>query len=216
MRLFELTVLYVLVGLGCAVTLVMRGRRDPTDLVLTALFWPLYAPFLLSRPEAAAGPDPNEVPESRIETELLEALQRVRGTPLAELLPDPATGAALARRLRTATAKLAEIDGLLSRPDFSEVVAAERVRDLEAAGDIRAAAIARGRMSSVRRLRVLRDRFRRELNEVEELLAQLRIQAEVVRIAEGCDDGTRDLVAELLSRVEGLDELLETVHDTAA
>jgi hypothetical protein len=199
-----------MVGAGCVVAMLMRSRlRRPgaLDLALMALFWPLYGPLVFL---AGAAPPPGRE-TSTLEAELLEALARVRGTPLAALLPGPEVGAALAERLRVATRRLEEIDALLARPDFDEAAATERVSHHEANGDARAAVIAANRVQSIRRLRALRDRFRRELSEVEELLAQLRIQAEVLHLAEDCDDGTRDLVAELLTRVEGLEELLETV-----
>src|SRR5256885_471674 len=67
------------------------------------------------------------------------------------------------------------------------------------------------RVQNIRRLRLLRDRFVRELDEVRELLAQLTTQAEVVRLAGVADDSAASLVRELVYRVEGLDQVLD--HD---
>ena len=65
------------------------------------------------------------------------------------------------------------------------------------------------RIQNVRRLRSLRDRFARELDEVGELITQLTTQAEVLRLAGGPDSEVRYVVRELLSRVEGLDQMIE-------
>jgi hypothetical protein len=105
--------------------------------------------------------------------------------------------------------KVREIDGLLERPEFDEGRASARVLELEREGSSSALGTAKSRVQNIRRLRHLRDRFARELVDVEELLAQLTTQAEVVRLAGVPDSETRDLVQEILSRVEGLDSLLD-------
>jgi hypothetical protein len=52
-----------------------------------------------------------------------------------------------------------------------------------------------------------------EVDEIDELLSQLVIQVEVVRFVGAAqtdkDDGLRDLLAELLARVEGLGQMLD-------
>jgi hypothetical protein len=206
MRLVELAVLYALIGAGGAVFAVTRLNAASTrsvDAVLMFTLWPLYGPFLLTREQAT------ELEPPRGEVAFLSALRRVAGTPLATLLPDERTGRALARRLRVASDKVREIDGLLERPEFDESKALARVLELESDGSSAALGTARSRVQNIRRLRHLRDRFARELVEVEELLAQLTTQAEVVRLAGAPDSETRDLVQEILSRVEGLDSLLD-------
>ena len=207
MRLPELLLLYFLVGGGCAVA-VWAKRADAgraVDAALLAGFWPLYGPFLLlGNPPASA-----KVEE---EMEFLSALRRASQTPLGKLLPDETTARALAARLRIAAGKVDEIDRLLARREFSEDAALERVRELEAkAASSRAIATASNRVQNIRRLRGLRDRFARELDEVKELLAQLVTQAEVVRLAGEADAEARELVRELVCRVEGLDEMFDGV-----
>ena len=61
----------------------------------------------------------------------------------------------------------------------------------------------------IHRLKKMREQFGKEINQISELLTQLRIQAEVVRIAGASDDDTRELVGELVARIQGLDELLD-------
>jgi len=134
---------------------------------------------------------------------------RARRPPPAVLLPDPELGRQLEERLGAARDKVEEIDHLLAQPGFSEAEVEARLRDLTDRGEEVAAAAACSRLHNLRRLRGLHDRFTRELLEVGELQAQLRTQAEVVRLLGSADDGTAELVAELVARVEGLDEVLD-------
>ncbi len=206
MKLPELLLLYFLVGAGCAAAVLTR-RADAgraVDAVLLAGFWPLYGPFLLlgNTGEAPAAPTG--------EMEFLGALKRASQTPLGKLLPDEAGARALAGRVRVAAGKVDEIDLLLAKREFSEEAALTRVRELEAKGaSPRAIATAANRARNVTRLKGLRDRYARELDEVRELLAQLVTQAEVVRLAGEADAEARELVRELVCRVEGLDEMFD-------
>ncbi len=202
MRLPELALLYALIGTGVAgwaFTQARAGRRRPAEVLLAFAFWPLYGPFLLQPHVAAVAPE---------DAGFLEALGRIEGTPLAALLPSGQAAKVLALRIRLAMERITEIDRLLAQPDFSESAAEARHAEFVARGDTRAAAAAQSRANNIRRLRGLRDRFARELDEVRELLGQLRVQAEVVRLAGAPGAQTRDLVTEILSRVEGLDAIL--------
>lgn len=204
MKLVELGVLYGLVGVGCAAVVLVRGQGSQrfTDAALMLGLWPLYGPFLLTR---LAGSD-----EQGCDVTFLAALRRASGTPLAALLPDQQTVRALAHRLRVADSKVHEIDSLLRRREFDLADAERRHRELlERSASEYAISTAASRLQNIRRLRGLRDRFARELDEVGELLVQLRTQVEVVRLAGGPDDETRDLVQELVSRVDGLDRMLD-------
>jgi hypothetical protein len=206
-KLTELGLLYGLVGLGCALAVMVarpRDQRKVVDAVLMVALWPVYGPFVLA---AARGMD--ALP-SGSETAFLVALRRASGTPLAVLLPDRDTVRKLARRLRVAASKVEEIDGLLMRPEFDEREALERHAELRDKGASDCALSAASmRAQNIRRLRGLRDRFSRELDEVGELLIQLRTQADVVRLAGIADAETRDLVQEIISRVEGLDRMMD-------
>lgn len=205
MRLAELLTLYLLIGVGAAIVVALRSpspRARWVDSALLVPFWPLYGPFVLSQrppPTADAG-----------EVGFLVALRRAAGTPLSALLPDEQTARALARRLRVASDKLAEIEALLQRPEFDEQRAVNRRHELVTSGaSASALATAQSRLQNIQRLRRLRDRFARELLELQELLAQLTTQAEVVRLAGVPDSEAEDLVREIVCRVEGLDGLLD-------
>lgn len=208
MKIPELIAIYLVVGAGCAIAITVRAEGPRiVDAMLLAGFWPLYGPFLLMNGEPSgvvASGDANG------EVDLLVALRRAAATPLGKLLPDAETARALARRVRVASGKVAEIDGLLARRDFSENDAINRAAELKARGATdRALATAANRLQNIRRLRTLRDRFARELDEVRELVAQLSTQAEVVRLAGEPDASSAQLVRELVCRVEGLDEMFD-------
>ena len=202
----ELAVVYGLIGLGCAIALVVSRRSASAqwgDVILLVTLWPLYGPFVLfgsstGSPVATAPDHP-----------LLDALRRAEGTPLVDLLPDPDVAGRLSDRLVLAAERVCEIERLLATPELSESAAVARKHQLTDQGDGRAVAAIDGRLQNIRRLQALRSRYVHELNELEELLTQLRVQAEVVRLTGEANDGTRELVSELMARIEGLDEVLD-------
>jgi hypothetical protein len=220
MRLTELATVYLLVGFGCAVASLVHRRAGRTglgatadrssapgrvgDALLLATLWPLYGPFLLLKLQG------RDHPGTGAEAAFVVALRRARGTPLGALLPDESTVVGLAQRLRVAADKIAEIDGLLRRPEFSEPATLARLEELRRRDATECALVAAGiRLQNIRRLRAMRDRFARELDEVGELLEQLTTQVELVRLAGAADASSAELVRELVSRVEGLDQMLD-------
>lgn len=212
MNVMPLVILYGLIGVGCAVTLAARRGRSArmVDLGLLLGFWPLYAPFVLLAD--AQEPTP-EVPARQPGDDggdLLDALRRAGGAPLASMLPDIETGRRLSQRLAKASDQVAEIDLLLARDAYREEAVRAQQEALRAAGDVRAADMIDSRLQIIRRLRVMRDRFASEIGEIRELLTLLQLQAELVRMAGDADSDTRDLLEQLVTRVQGLDELLAT------
>jgi len=203
----SLAILYTVIGVGCvAARLAWRARPAGrvSDSALLLGLWPLYGPFLLLslQGESTAASDS--------EVSFLVALHKASETPLGQVLPDQATARALAARLRVAAGKVEEIDALLTRPEFDEQDAIARRDALKArSASETAISTATMRIQNIRRLRALRDRFANELDEVRELLVQLTTQAEVVRLAGAPDESVAELVRELVSRVEGLDEMLD-------
>lgn len=210
MTLTALATLYLTVGVGCAVARVAwralpRGRF--ADACLLLALWPLFGPFMLLRAQGAT---------SDSEVAFLVALRRAGATPLGAVLPDEDTARALAARLRVAAGKVAEIDALLTRPEFCEDGARKHVDALRARHASECAvSTAALRLQNIRRLRALRDRFANELDEIRELIMQLTTQAEVVRLAgasapgAGGEPSWTEMVGELISRVEGLDQMLD-------
>jgi hypothetical protein len=216
MTLGQLAAFYALIGAGC--TIALLGKRGPVsvlDAVLLALFWPLLGPYVLTTPGAAParagspGVPGAQAASDEAAGDLLDALRRAGGAPLAGLLPDVGSGRRLARRMSMAEARVGEIDALLEKERFDEARALERQAELRESGDEKAAAMIDGRVQIIRRLRAMRDQWSSEIQTIGELLTQLEIQAEVVRLSGMGDGDTRELVEELVTRIQGLDDFLE-------
>jgi len=190
---------YLAIGAMIAiVAAIARRRPSMTDVVLLIGVWPLWAPLALARPGAIEDPR---------ERALLVALARAQASPLASILPDADTARVLAARLREASVRLADLDAVLARPDFDPFAAEARVGELSARGAIAAAATAQLRVRTLGQLRALRERYRAELDEVHELIAQLVTQAELVRLQPSVAHASSELVRELVEQIEGLDDL---------
>src|SRR6185436_9497711 len=69
-----------------------------------------------------------------------------------------------------------------------------------------AAATAQLRVRTLGQLRALRERYRIELDEVHELIAQLVAQAELVRLQPSIAPASGELVRELVAQIESLDD----------
>jgi hypothetical protein len=187
-------------GVGAVIALVLAlvlRKQSATDTLLLVALWPLWAPLMIAQRDA----------HSDDERELLSAIARAQASPLAQVLPDAETARVLAARLREATERLSELDVLLERPDFDPTAVETRVKELAARGANAAAATAQLRVRTLGQLRTLRVRYRSELDEVHELIAQLVTQAELVRLQPSIAESSGELVRELVSRVEGLGDL---------
>jgi len=183
MNLSTLGIGYVAIGTAVAIAAAaVRRCRTASDAVLLVGLWPLWAPLAFARPTT-----------DHRERELLAALARAQASPLAQVLPDAESARVLAARLREASVRLVELDEVLARPDFDPALAA--------------AATAQLRVRTLGQLRQLRERYRSELDEVDELIAQLVAQAELVRLQPSIAHTSGELVRELVTRLEGLDDL---------
>jgi len=183
-------------GVIAAVVAAVKRRLSVGDAVLIVGLWPLYAPLSFARADT-----------HHREAELLAALARAKDSPLAGVLPDAGSARILGGRLREAGARLAELDEVLARPDFDPQAVERRAGELAARGAAAAAATAQLRVRTLGQLRALRERYRAELDEVGELVAQLVTQAELVRLQPAIAHTSGELVRELVARVEGLGDL---------
>jgi hypothetical protein len=187
------------VGIGIVVALVVtiiRGRPSAGDTLLLVGMWPLWGPLAFVRAD-----------RDHREQELLGAIARAQTSPLASMLPDPDTARVLGSRLREASQRLVDLDAVLARPAFDPAVVEQRAKDLAARGALAASATAELRVRTLGQLRTLRERYRTELDEVHELIAQLVTQAELVRLQPAIAHTSGELVQELVARVEGLGDL---------
>jgi hypothetical protein len=188
---------YVAVGVVVAIVVaIARGVPTVGDAVLLVVMWPLWGPIAIARAD-----------RDHRENQLLAALARAQSSPLANMLPDADTARVLGSRLREASQRLGDLDTVLARPDFDPAVAETRAKDLAARGAVAAAATAELRVRTLGQLRTLRERYRSELEEVNELIAQLVTQAELVRLQPAIAHSSAELVHELVARVEGLGDL---------
>lgn len=188
---------YVAIGIAIAIAVgIVRGVPSVGDALLLVGMWPLWAPLAFTRADV-----------DEREQELLSALARARTSPLGSMLPDADTARVLAERLREASLRLVDLDAVLARTDFDPAAVEQRVVDLAARGAYGAAATAELRVKTIGQLRALRERYRSELDEVHELIAQLVAQAELVRLQPSIAHSSGELVQELVTRVEGLGDL---------
>jgi hypothetical protein len=193
---------YLAIGAALAIAAALARRMSSAaDAILLVGMWPVWAPLAFARPAAdAASEDPRE-------RELIGALARAQDSPLAAVLPDEVNARVLAARLREAGVRLAELDLVLARPDFDPAAAEQRAAELAARGATAAAATAQLRVRTLGQLRALRERYRSELDEVHELIAQLVAQAELVRLQPSIAPASGELVRELVAQIERLDDL---------
>lgn len=181
-------------GMGAALALVLRARakRDgaPSTEVwvssaLCLLLWPLWAPIAWTRRDGKADADATEVTLAR--EALDDAREVVRGTPLEGLL-SPEVVARI----------VAELDQLVLRRD--ELRRLCRRGSRLASGDRPDAGDAR--------LIELAERDSRRLSELLEVVRALRTRLVLARYGGASLDGVGDLLSELTTHVESLDEAL--------
>ena len=237
MRLIDLGVVYLLVGVGCALTLYRRraqgaGASSALDLALALWVWPLYVPVLLASERAGVRPvsERHTATASQISREhelLVGALEtaraKVRSPSLAALLPTSEHLRRLTDHLLRLDAKVRELDEVLASDEFDLHRAERRLRESErTTGHGREeAALA---IESIRRLQSMRERACRERDELLGLCARLRMQVTVLRFADAEVTGRSDrapgdareadigeLVSEILGRIEGVGAALS--HD---
>lgn len=182
MRLLDLAIFYLLLGVGSCWLAASRGRRGAGDLAMALLLWPLYIPVAFSSPQPQA-PSRGDHPEYRA---LLAALASVRNEHLAALLPKEPQLRPLAERLRVLEDKASELDEVLARDEFAAAEREPHVRE------------------SLEQLQALRAGALRERDELVALCRRLRVQVTVLRFSGSSTDGVGDLVSELLGRLEGM------------
>lgn len=163
-----------------------RGERY-VSLALCLFLWPLWAPIALTR--KAAEPAGALAPELREAREALDdAKSAVQATPLDALLNDDIAHAILGE-LAQLVARRDELRRLASRTVVSKDGASAVDRDGSA------------------RLGALADRDEQRIRELVELVGALRTRLVLARYSGASIEGVGDLLTELTTRVESLDEL---------
>jgi len=214
MSLRDLSLLYLVAGLCCAVAIYRtspdRGPRAAASAAVAIPLWPLWAPIALTAKrafETPAGPGASAL--ERVRTALREAVAASRGTPLASVLPAEAAArieAEVERRVK----RHAELENILCKQTFNLGRAEARIRELERKSiSGRTLTTARLDLDNIRRLTALRDREARALDELSALAEALRTQVTVARFSGSSAADIGGIVSEVQARVEGLGAALE-------
>jgi hypothetical protein len=219
MSLRDLAILYLVAGLACAVAVFRSSTesrpRAAASAALAVPLWPIWAPIALtsSQRTAAVGLC-TAVAAARVQSALREGVEACAGTSFEALLSRDAASRIEAEVARAA-ARHAELNALLKRDGFDETTAAARVAELEKGGaSARALATSRLHHDNVRRLRAMRDRDGRALEELADLVQALRTQLVLARFAGSSVEGVGGIVSEVWARVEGLGAAIDA-HDVA-
>ncbi|TKD01327.1 hypothetical protein [Polyangium fumosum] len=221
MSLRDLSVLYLVAGICCAVAIYRSspagGSRAAMSAALAVPLWPLWAPIALTAKRAVDVPKgAAENALVRVKTALGEAVAASRGTPLASVLPAEAA-ARIEAEVERRVQRHAELEALLRKDAFDLGRAEARVREIErASGSSRALATARLDLDNVRRLSSLRDRDTRALEELCALAEALRTQVTVARFSGSSAADIGGIVSEVQARVEGLGAALEAEESLRA
>jgi hypothetical protein len=210
-RLLDVGALYLIVGAACALALYRRAVPKDRAAIVTALtaipLWPLWAPVAWTArraPPALNGSATDDL--SRIRTALDEGVEAVAGSPLERLLNRDSAND-IVREVERVSLRHHELLGLLARPDFDQEIAEHRLLALEKENaPPRVRASARLHLENVRRLHHMADRDARALQELAALVAALRTQLVLVRLAGSSAEGVGDIIAELWTRIETLSE----------
>jgi hypothetical protein len=220
MSLGDLAILYLVVGLGCAVaiyrTSTERPRRAAVSAALAVPLWPLWAPIVLTAPSATRGPSPAAATGSAaaaIEAALAEGVEVCAGTSFEALLSREAASRITAEVAR-ASSRRAEIDQVLRADDFDLGAAERKVAELEqSAVSPRSLSTARLHLENIRRLHALRDRDATAIDELADLVQALRTQLLLARFAGSSVEGVGGIVSEVWARVEGLGAAIDAQEE---
>jgi hypothetical protein len=209
MSLRDLAILYLVAGLACAVAVYRSSTesrpRAAAAAALAVPLWPIWAPIALTSSRSSAPAHLSiGAAAARVQSALREGVEACAGTSFEALLSRDAAGRIDAQVTRAAS-RHAELDALLRQGGFDEGAAASRVAELEASrASARAITTARLHLENIRRLRAMRDRDARALEELADLVQALRTQLVLARFAGSSVEGVGGIVSEVWARVEGL------------
>ncbi len=212
MSLRDLLLLYGIIGVACAIGVLLRATGSRASVAASAVMaiplWPVWAPFALATPrrrQAAV----QSAAVARIDRALAEAVEAVAGSQIADVF-SPKVAARIAEEVTHVATRQGELAALSAKTGFDAAAAKERLRELEARGaPERVVATARMQLESLVRLDELRAADARALDELAELLEALRTQLVLARYAGSTAEGVGALVSEVWARLEGLGAAFE-------
>lgn len=213
MGVVETCILYLLLGGVVAVALVLRAEgRSPGERAVTfvsgVFFWPVYAPFLLA--PARASPTAAVTPPARAARDrLVGALGQVEGLAADVLRPEVARLRGLVDAVGKMEARVAEMDTLLTTPEFDRAAASEQLEALARRGlppeDARVQSV-QARLRNMERLVAMRERTAADLERVVLQLEEMGSRLQLLKFA-GRPDA--ELVALLQSVASSVEEVTE-------
>src|SRR5438477_4370202 len=198
----ETGLVYALIGIVVGVALALREKRRQLLFFLAGLlFWPVFAPFLLSqgkRPEPAAAQD-----------RVLRALAHLDGLAADVVAPEIARVRGLGGAMAAMSKRIAEMDALLSSPGLSEPAARALLQELSARGvpekDPRQESV-RARLRKIERMRAMRDRTREDLERILYKLEEMSTQLHLLKFAGRPEAEVVRAIKEVAESVEGITE----------
>lgn len=191
-----------------------RGWARAATFCAAALFWPLFAAFLLGRrgdepAGAAARSSPRSAEVQAVQGRVVDALASLEGMAGAALAPEVARVRALAAALAAMDLRILEMDALLAGPELSEPSARACLADLAARGvpedDARLQSV-RARLRNIERLRALRERTREDLERIVLKLEELSSQLHLLKFAGRPEAEVVRSIQEIAVSIEGIAE----------
>jgi hypothetical protein len=211
-------VIYLVVGGVVAAAMTLRETPSPSRLhhgapLAWALFWPLFAPALLARPERPLAEDKTKYGARLREAEhhLAKALSELPAGSGGALAPEVDRVRGLTASLESMARRCSEMEASLSSPALDPSVVQKELDDL----------VARGSLSDDPRIESLRSRLRnierlhglhasaagsleRAILKVEEMSTQVLL----LRFAESSEADVVEMIKEIAENVEEISESL--------
>ena len=216
-------IIYGVIGLVIATAMALREGRPgsgwrPIAFVVWAIFWPLFAPALLSAAPHVRHPSEDALYDDprlrRAEDRLLTALSKLGEVSGSVLTPEIERVRGLTASLVTMSKRQREMDQLLESPECDTANGQATLGDLTARGvgddDARIQSV-RTRLRNIERLRTLRDHLQENLERALLKMEEMSSQVLLLRFAESSEAEVVDLIREIAENVAGISEGLIAV-----
>src|ERR1700722_18552069 len=214
-------VFYLMFGTGVAAALLLRRvERSASRPIFRAgaavLFWPLFIPLLLEgSAEGTTGADSrsSDVSDSlaraisQVECELDAALGSLDGWAESVLVDERQRLEELRAAWRSQAARVRELDRFLAQPDAISAADDQGPLDgLGTAADERRQKSEQGRLTNMRRLRLLRQRMLEDLLATLAWVRELATMIHLAKFSGAPASRAEELVSQIAAAVEGLRE----------
>ncbi|MFU8804921.1 MAG: hypothetical protein ACNA8W_13995 [Bradymonadaceae bacterium] len=231
MGIIETTIIYGIVGAVLAAGLAIASPGTPLAARFGLFFvhsalWPFFAPTLLGRatqgPQSEPGHSPPEHDSSALdprihaaEARLITALSSLDGIAEEVLAPQMESVRNLSRSLARMDTRQAEMDELLTSPEFDRDEAENALRALLdnpqiTPDDSRIESI-EARLRNIERLHTMRERAQRDIERAILKMEEMNSQILLFRFADKPENEMAELIGDISATVDGLSEGLFTM-----